>query len=183
MNEQFEAPLAFREQIVIPEWVDFNGHMNVAFYMVAFDRCVDDMYNRLRVGPDYIDETGRSVFTLEAHINYLREVVEGDRLRITGRLMDYDGKRIHTYFEMFHGVDGHPVASMEQLGIQVDMTQRKPVEFSSQTRRLLERMMESHAALSEAAYAGRVIGIRRGNSTPIPPRLNGFRGATMPGSP
>lgn len=161
MNEPFEAPLAFREQIVIPEWVDFNGHMNVAFYMVAFDRCVDDMYNRLRVGPDYIEATGRSVFTLEAHISYLQEVVEGDRLRITGRLMDYDGKRIHAYFEMFHGTDGHPVAAMEQLGIQVDMAKRKAVEFSAETGQLLEGMRASHAALPEAKHAGRVIGIRR----------------------
>lgn len=161
MNGQFEAPLAFRELSVVPEWVDFNGHMNVAYYMVAFDRCVDDMYNRLKVGPDYIGRTGRSVFTLEAHINYLREVVEGDPLRITGRLMDYDGKRIHTYFEMFHGTDGHMAAAMEQLGIHVDMEQRKPVEFAPETGQLLERMIAAHRALPEARYAGRVIGIRR----------------------
>lgn len=161
MNDDFEAPLAFPEQRVIPEWVDFNGHMNVAYYMVAFDRCVDVMYNRLLVGPDYIDRSGCSVFTLEAHINYIREVVEGDRLRITGRLMDHDGKRIHAYFEMFHGNDGHVVAAMEQIGIHVDMAQRKPVEFSADTRTLLESMMRAHTGLPEAVYAGRVIGIRR----------------------
>lgn len=161
MNTDFEAPLAFPEQSVIPEWVDFNGHMNVAYYMVAFDRCVDHMYNRLRVGPDFIEQTGCSVFTLEAHINYLREVVEGDPLRVTGRLMDFDGKRIHAYFEMFHAVDGHTVAAMEQIGIHVDMGKRKPVEFPADSARLLERMMASHRQLSGAGYAGRVIGIRR----------------------
>lgn len=161
MNEEFEAPLAFHDQSVVPEWVDFNGHMNVAYYMVAFDRCVDQMYNRLQVGPDFIADTGRSVFTLEAHISYLREVVEGDRLRISGRLMDYDGKRIHAYFEMFHGGDGHVVAAMEQLGIQVDMAQRKPVEFTPETESLLERMLAAHSRLPESRYAGRVIGIRR----------------------
>lgn len=160
MNEEFEAPLAFRDQSVIAEWVDFNGHMNVAYYMVAFDRCVDQMYNSLRVGPDFIDESGCSVFTLEAHINYLREVVEGDRLRVTGRLMDHDDKRIHAYFEMFHGTDGHVVAAMEQIGIHVDMAQRKPVEFPPETESLLERMRAAHSGLPEARYAGRVIGIR-----------------------
>lgn len=161
MNTDFEAPLAFREQIVVPEWVDFNGHMNVAYYMVAFDRCVDDMYNRLGVGPDFIDGTGCSVFTLEAHINYLREVVEGDPLRVTGRLMDYDGKRIHACFEMFHGTGGHIVAAMEQLGINVDIEKRKPVEFRAKTVALLDRMMTAHRALPDAEYAGRVIGIPR----------------------
>jgi len=161
MSEEFEAPLAFREQTVIPEWVDFNGHMNVAFYMVAFDRCVDDMYNRLLVGPDFIDDSGCSVFTLEAHISYLREVVESDPLHITGRLMDYDGKRIHAYFEMFHGADGHMTAAMEQLGIHVDMEKRKPAEFSKRTQNLLERMLAAHRRLPAADHAGRVIGIRR----------------------
>lgn len=161
MTEQFEAPLAFREQKVPAEWVDFNGHMNVAYYVVAFDRCVDQMYNRLFVGPDYIDKTGCSVFTLEAHVNYLREVVEGDPLHVTGRLMDYDGKRIHAYFEMFHGAEGHMVAVMEQLGIHVDMAQRKPVAFSDQTDQLLQSMMTAHGSLPEARFAGRVIGIRR----------------------
>lgn len=161
MNTDFEAPLAFPEQTVIPEWVDFNGHMNVAYYMVAFDRCLDQMYNRLRVGPDFIEETGCSVFTLEAHINYLQEVVEGDPLRVTGRLMDFDGKRIHSYFEMFHAVDGHTVAAMEQLGIYVDMGKRKPAVFPGEITGLLERMMTAHQQLPEAGYAGRVVGIRR----------------------
>lgn len=161
MNTDFEAPLAFGEQRVVPEWVDFNGHMNVAYYMVAFDRCVDAMYNRLHMGPDFIDRTGCSVFTLEAHINYLREVVEGDPLRITGRLMDYDGKRVHAYFEMLHGDGGHMVAAMEQLGINVDMAHRKPVAFSPESGAMLEAMMTAHRGLPEARYAGRVIGIRR----------------------
>ncbi|HSH43808.1 MAG TPA: thioesterase family protein [Arenicellales bacterium] len=161
MNENFEAPLSFPEQHVIPEWVDFNGHMNVAYYMVAFDRCVDVLYNRLLVGPDFIEATGRSVFTLEAHISYLQEVVEGDPLRVTGRLLDFDAKRIHAYFEMFHGTGEHAVAAMEQLGIHVDLGERKPVEFPRRTRELLDAMMTAHRGLPEARYAGRVVGIRR----------------------
>jgi len=161
MNQDFEAPLLFPEQRVVPEWVDFNGHMNVAYYMVAFDRCVDVLYNRLLVGPDFIEATGCSVFTLEAHISYLQEVIEGDPLRVTGRLVDFDGKRIHAYFEMFHGTDDHAVAAMEQLGIHVDLGERKPVDFSPQTLELLDAMMTAHRQLSEARYAGRVVGIRR----------------------
>lgn len=161
MNNEIEAPLEFAERKVLPEWIDFNGHMNVAYYLYAFDRCVDDMYNRLRVGPDHIAATGRSVFTLEAHINYLREAVEGDPLRITGRLMAYDEKRIHAYFEMFHVTGNHIVAAMEQIGIHVDMESRKPDAFRRETMRLLEEMMVAHRALPEPKYAGRVIGIPR----------------------
>lgn len=161
MNNEFEAPLEFPEQEVLPEWIDFNGHMNVAYYLYAFDRCVDDMYNRLRVGPDYIGATGRSVFTLEAHIRYLREAVEGDPLRITGRLMDHDEKRIHAYFEMFHATDNHMVAAMEQIGIHVEMEVRKPDVFGAESMRLLQGMMAAHRVLPEPEHAGRVIGIPR----------------------
>jgi len=160
-NEQFEAPLTFADQKVIPEWIDFNGHMNVAYYLYAFDRCLDVMFNRLGVGPEQIPESGCSVFTLEAHINYLREVVEGDPLGITGRLLDFDQKRIHAYFEMHHGTEGHIVAAMEQIGIHVDMKARKPAAFADGNLRLLERMMASHKGLPDPRYAGRAIGIPR----------------------
>lgn len=161
MSEEFDAPLSFTQQTVAPEWVDFNGHMNVAYYVVAFDRCVDDMYNRLGVGPAQMAETACSVFTLEAHINYLREVVEDDPLRVEGRLMDYDDKRVHTYFEMFHGADGHIVAATEQIGLHVDMQVRKPAPFSDEIMKGLEAMDAAHRGLPDPRYAGRVIGIPR----------------------
>lgn len=161
MSQDFEAPLLFAPQNVAPEWVDFNGHMNVAYYLVSFDRCVDEMYNRLGIGPAQIAETECSVFTLEAHINYLREVVEGDPLKLEGRLMDYDHKRVHAYFEMFHGTDGHIVAAMEQIGLHVDMNERKPVSFSDEAMEGLGGMRAAHQSLPRARYAGRVIGIPR----------------------
>lgn len=161
MKRAFEAPLWFAEKKVVPEWVDFNGHMNVAYYLVAFDHCVDELYNALGIGPDQMDRTGCSVFTLEAHISYIREVVEGDPLRISGRLMDYDEKRIHSYFEMFHGDSEHLVAAMEQIGIHVDLAARKPVAFSREAMEVLEQLMASHRELSRPDYSGRVIGIRR----------------------
>lgn len=161
MTNRFEAPLAFAEQTVLPEWIDFNGHMNVAFYLLAFDRCVDDMYNRLGIGPAQIEETNHSVFTLEAHIVYLREVSEGDPLAVTGRLLDYDARRVHAYFEMHHAGEGYPAAAMEQIGIHVDLATRKPAAFARPGVALLQDMFQVHQALPEAEHAGRVIGIRR----------------------
>lgn len=161
MTSEPDAPIRFTEKKVLTEWVDFNGHMNVAYYLMAFDHCVDEMYNQLGVGPAQMGRTNCSVFTLEAHINYLREVLEGDPLEITGRLMDYDHKRIHTYYEMFHGVEGHKVAAMEQVGIHVDLDARKPVPFADDRIAALEDMMAAHRRLPSAGYAGRVIGIRR----------------------
>jgi len=161
MSTDIEAPISFPPQTVLPEWVDFNGHMNVAFYMVAFDRCVDVMYNRLGIGPQQLPRSNRSLFTLEAHISYLREVMEGQALTVTGRLLDYDHKRVHAYFEMFHGRHGHPVAAMEQIGLHVDLTSRKPASFDEEVMPSLAAMLEAHRHLTEARYAGRVIRIPR----------------------
>ncbi len=161
MNDDFEAPLQFENQTVVPEWIDFNGHMNVAYYLYAFDRCVDVMFNRLGIGPAQLEESHCSVFTLEVHINYLNEVVEGDPLSVTGRLMDFDEKRFHAYFEMFHATDERIVAAMEQVGIHVDMKTRKPAPFGGDSMRCLQRMLASHRDLPKAKYAGRAVGIRR----------------------
>jgi acyl-CoA thioester hydrolase len=161
MTSPVDAPIWFAEKQVLPEWVDFNGHMNVAFYLMAFDHCVDDLYNRLGIGPAQLDQRRSSVFTLEAHISYVREVVEGDPLRISGRLMDYDGKRVHSYYEMYHGGEEHLVAALEQIGMHVDLEARKTIPFSGDDMETLERMMAAHRDLPKPEYAGRVIGIRR----------------------
>jgi len=161
MAPEYDAPVSFPRQKVLPDWIDFNGHMNVAYYLYAFDRCVDHLYNDLGVGPAFVEETGSSVFTLEAHINYLSEVVEADPLEVTGRLMDHDAKRIHAYFEMHHGTDGRIVAAMEQIGIHVSMETRRPVEFEAGVTARLASMSAAHRGLPAAEYAGRVIGIRR----------------------
>lgn len=161
MNDEFEAPLEFENQTVSRDWIDFNGHMNVAYYLYAFDRCVDVMFNRLGIGPAQLERTQCSVFTLEVHINYLSEVVEGDPLAVTGRLLDFDEKRFHAYFEMFHADQKCIVAAMEQVGIHVDMKTRRPTSFGNDSMQLLEGMLASHRNLPEAKYAGRVIGIRR----------------------
>ncbi|MGA8261408.1 MAG: thioesterase family protein [Arenicellales bacterium] len=161
MQNEFEAPLKFAAQIVPAEWIDFNGHMNVAHYVSAFDHCVDDMFNRLGIGPAQMEETHCSAFTLELHISYLSEVVEGDPLQVTGRLLDYDEKRFHAYFEMFHAVEDRMVAAMEQIGIHIDMRTRRSAPFSGESMGRFERMMASHGRLPEPRYAGRVIGIPR----------------------
>ncbi len=69
---------------------------------------------------------------------------------------------MHSYYEMFHGRDGHLVAALEQIGIHVKLSERKPVPFAAESMEVLERLLTSHRELPPADYAGRVIGIRRG---------------------
>ncbi|GIS88964.1 MAG: hypothetical protein CM1200mP18_16740 [Gammaproteobacteria bacterium] len=77
-----QAPLEFSEQKVLPEWIDFNGHMNVAFYVKAFDHGVDGLTDYVDIGPQKVLRArGTSTFTLEMHINYLQELHLGDPKR------------------------------------------------------------------------------------------------------
>ena len=88
---KFEAPTVIDSgETVRREWIDHNGHMNVAYYLLAFDQALDRLYDHIGIGTDYRKQTDCSTMTLESHLNYLREVTFGDPLRFTFQLLDYD---------------------------------------------------------------------------------------------
>src|SRR6202451_4235649 len=86
---------------VEPGWIDYNGHLNMAYYNVLFDRAVDEVYEVLGLGLDYLKTKQHSTFTAEVHVRYLRELNAGDPVRVTFQLLDLDAKRLH-YFEELH---------------------------------------------------------------------------------
>ena len=146
---------------VQPEWVDYNGHMNMGFYLVAFDVVgTDPFYEWLGIGEDYVSRRRRSVFTLAANIDYLAELFEGDEGRIVTRMIDWDPKRIH-YFHTMYDADGTLVATNELLGINVDMETRKVVGFDSELQVRLGELAAAHDLEPRHDRVGRVLGIRR----------------------
>ena len=88
VTDASQAPLEFSDQLVLSEWIDFNGHMNVAYYVMAFDHGVDGLTNYIDIGPEGIDARGTSTFTLEMHINYLQELHLDDPISLTCQLLD-----------------------------------------------------------------------------------------------
>lgn len=126
---RIRAPFETDRVSVRPEWIDYNGHMNVAYYIRAFDEAFDEIYLVMGVDGDAIRRTGISTFTAEMHITYQREVKEGDRLRITTQLIDFDAKRMHFIQCMFHADQGYLAATDEWLIMCVDLTQRKAIPF------------------------------------------------------
>ena len=80
---------------VLPEWIDHNGHMNVAYYVLAFDQATDAVYETWGIGEHYPAGAGCSVFTLGMDVDYLAEQFAGDTIRITTQLLDWDHKRVH----------------------------------------------------------------------------------------
>lgn len=162
MDAVLPAPLECPEMRVIDDWVDYNGHMNMAFYNVVFDKAVDHAYDQLGIGVGYLGESGCSTFTLEAHVTYLREVMVGDPLRVTWQLLDFDAKRLHYFEHMYHAEEGYLAATSEQLSIHVDMGERRSAPFPEATLARFARVLETHASLPRPSQAGHVIGIPRG---------------------
>ena len=117
------------EGVVLPEWIDANGHMNLAYYVVLFDQATDLLYDTLGVGQAYRDATGNSTFTAETHTLYEREVRLGERVRVVPYLLAVDPKRLHYFHEMFHAEQGHRVATQELMALHIDLSLRRVAPF------------------------------------------------------
>lgn len=142
-----------------PEWTDYNGHMNVAYYLVVFDNATDSFYDWLGLDRAYRQQSNCSTFTLEGHITYDRELLEGDPVRVTSRLIDFDAKRLHYFHEMYHAEQGYLAATNELLGIHIDMGIRRSSPMPDRMLQRLEMVKQAHAKLPPAPQIGRRIGI------------------------
>jgi acyl-CoA thioester hydrolase len=153
----FFAPFVSSVMRVDPAWIDFNGHLNMAYYNVLFDRAVDEAFELVGVGPSYVQRRRRSFFTAEVHLRYLRELHLGDPVRVTLQLLDYDRKRLHFFEQLFHATDGWVSATSENLSLHVDLEAKKAVAFSDAVADRLALMKAAHAMLPRPEVAGRSI--------------------------
>lgn len=154
-----DAPLALYEGKVLDEWIDINGHMNVAYYVLAFDFATDKFFDFVGVGAAYLEERGKSMFAAEAHVTYQRELHRGDRFRVTTRLLGFDAKRLHFFHQMYHGTGGFLAATSEWLGLHVDMGARRSTPFPEDIAARLTAIREAHAGLPPPPEVGRAIGL------------------------
>ncbi len=151
------TPFTAASAVVRPEWIDYNGHMNVGYYHVAFDVAADVFFEFLGLSPEFRERHGSTTFALEAHLNFLREVKQGDALRFEARLLDHDAKRIHFYMEMFHAGEGFLAASYESLSAHVSVAQRRTAPMPAALLERLSKIKAAHAALPRPWQVGHVI--------------------------
>jgi acyl-CoA thioester hydrolase len=152
--------LALHEESVRPEWIDYNGHMNVAYYLLAFDHASDKLLDHLGIGQAYSVEAKASIFVVEAHVTYDQEVTAGDPLRFTTQLLGFDDKRLHYFHAMYHADEGFLAATNELLGLHVDMTGRSVTPFPATVKRRLADLWVIHRRLPVPPQVGCVIGLR-----------------------
>ena len=153
----FFAPFVSSVMRVEPGWIDYNGHLNMAYYNVLFDRAVDEAYELIGCGLAYLEQTRHSTFTAEVHVRYLRELHAGDPVRVTFQLLDYDAKRVHYFEELRHAEEGWLSATSENMTLHVDTVRKKTVPFPDVIMAQLARMKAAHAALPQPDGVGRRI--------------------------
>ncbi|MFL6642632.1 MAG: thioesterase family protein [Paraburkholderia graminis] len=156
---QTASSLPCYRDTVRAEWVDYNGHLRDAFYMLIFSFATDELIDRIGLPDAVRKERGRSIYTLEAHINYLNEIKQGTRVRVDMRVLAHDTKRLHLYLEMFADEGDTPVAAGEQMLLHVDTSGPRSVAFDADVAARVKELADAHAALPAAAYAGRMIGL------------------------
>ena len=148
--------------VVKPEWIDYNGHMNMGYYAVAFDELATDRYfDFLGIGAAHKREVNNSTFTLGANIDYLQEVMAGDNLRITTQLVDCDHKRLHYFHCMFNEDKGYLAATNECLTMYVNMETRRSTSFSEELQARFAAELAVGKRCGRPEGCGRQLGIRR----------------------
>ncbi len=142
---------------VDPAWVDYNGHMNVAYYVLAFDRATDHFLDRIDMGEKYLKRCNGSTFTAEMNVSYIREVHKDDPLVFTTQLLGFDDKRVHYFHAMHHAEEGFLAATNECLSLHMDMSVRRVAPIPDAQRRVLSSIMERQADLDRPDRVGRIM--------------------------
>jgi acyl-CoA thioester hydrolase len=170
------APFESRSR-VRSEWIDMNGHMNVAYYVLAFDQATDAFNEHIGIGPSYTGSSGHSVFAVGMNVDYAREVFEDDPLRISTQLLDWDAKHLQLFHHMYHAERGFLAGTNEVLLVHVSLSARRSVPFPDAVQARLAEVAQAHARLGIPPAASRRLEIARKRETPATPTLSGRTGA------
>ena len=154
-------PLALYTDTVRSEWIDYNEHMNVAYYVLAFDYATDAFLDFVGMDRPLRDQEQVSTFSAESHVTYQREVARGAPLRFTTQLIGFDAKRLHYFHRMFHATDEYLAATLETLSLCMDMRTRRVGQWPGSVMARVEAVAAGHRDLPVPAELGRVIGTPR----------------------
>jgi carnitine 3-dehydrogenase len=154
------VPLELYRGSVNPSWVDYNGHMSEGSYLWAFGDASDALFRYIGIDEAY-RAAGNSFYTVESHINYLKEVGSGAKLRYATRILDLDEKRLHLFHEMYQDQTSELLATTEQMLMHVDSKAQRSAPIREDVLEALSAIFAVHKAAARPDSVGRIIGIRR----------------------
>ena len=146
---------------VRPEWIDINKHMNVAYYVLAFDQGVDLLWQRFGLTDEYIARHNDSTFAVESHITWQREIGEAEPYVITTQILAYDEKRIHQFMRMYHADERCLCATEEWMNLHVDLDHRRVAPWPEKILKNIARFAAAQGEQPWPAEAGKRMRIER----------------------
>ena len=147
--------------LVKPEWIDINDHMNVAYYLLAFDQAVDALWQRFGLTDEYIRTHSSSTIAVESHVTWQREIVEGAGYVVTSQVLAFDDKRIHQFQRMYHADDGFLAATCEWMNLHFDTGIRKVAPWPEKIRARIAEFADNQSQDPWPVEAGKRMQVRR----------------------
>ncbi len=155
-------PFESKVRIVIKDWIDYNGHMNVTYYTYVFDQAIDEfLESELGIGPSFIKENQQGSYALQTQYRYLRELRLGEEFKISIIIADFDQKRLHLMAKMYKlGVE-EVTATCESILMNVDLITRRSCNYSESLKNRIERLFELSKPLLVESELGHSLGLKR----------------------
>ena len=135
-----------KTEIVKKEWTDYNGHMNLSYYILIFDNAAEVMLTKFRMGGDSAQSDKKSTFAVETHTTYDQEVKLGEEVEVLLTYLDHDKKRIHYKVSMFHKEKKYLAATTEVLSLYIDLNQRKVAEFEPEKIKIIDDFIKTNSS-------------------------------------
>ncbi len=160
------ALLCTHSDRVVPAWIDYNGHMNVTYYVVLMDRAMDGFLAHVGIGEAYLKQQNKSTFALDVRICYRRELRVDMPVRCLSQLFDFDAKRFHVGHYVTHAEEGWTAAYSEWVGVHIDMATRKSAPMPPEATERLTALHAIHRAIPRPAELDRPFGLGRAKTVP-----------------
>jgi acyl-CoA thioester hydrolase len=146
---------------VLPEWIDINDHMNVAYYLLAFDRAVDVLWSQFGLNEDYVRTHSSSTIAVESHVTWQREIVEGEKYVVTAQILAFDDKRIHQFQRMYHAEAGFLAATCEWMNLHFDTSIRRVAPWPEEIRACIGKFADNQGVHPWPVEAGQRMHIKQ----------------------
>ena len=138
--------MILKTEKVIKEWTDYNGHMNMSYYILIFDNAAEVMLTKFKMGGDSAKSDKKSTFAVETHTTYDQEVKLGEEVEVHLTYLDHDKKRIHYRVSMFHKEKKYLAATTEVLSLYIDLNQRKVAEFEPEKIKIMDDFIKTNSS-------------------------------------
>ena len=122
---------------IIKNWIDYNGHMNLSYYILVFDMGAEVILSKFQMGEQAAKTTKRSTMVVETHTNYIKEVKESDEVIISLSHIDHDKKRLNYKLEMYEKSENILSATTEVLALYMNLDERKVSEFENEKIKIM----------------------------------------------